>query len=121
MGNFCFTCLNPVTGLKGQNIYEGDPGFAKGDILPANHTSIAPRFNFSWSPFTNRKTVIRGGYDIFYSDAIENINAPGQSVVNVGYRYQRDVLSQAEVSSSWPVSEAPSMLFTCAMRQSPAA
>jgi LPS-assembly protein len=30
----------------------------------------------------------------------------GQSVVNVGYRYQRDVLSQAEVSSSWPVSDA---------------
>src|SRR5437660_3793337 len=82
MGNFCFTCLNPVTGLKGQNIYEGDPGFAKGDILPANHTSIAPRFNFSWSPFTNRKTVIRGGYDIFYSDAIENVNAPGQSAAN---------------------------------------
>ena len=30
----------------------------------------------------------------------------GQSVVNVGYRYQRDVLSQAELSSSWPVSDA---------------
>jgi hypothetical protein len=82
MGNFCFSCLNPLTGLKGQNIYEGNPGFPKGDILPANHTSIAPRFNFAWSPLTNRKTVIRGGYDIFYSDAIENINAPGQSVVN---------------------------------------
>jgi hypothetical protein len=82
MGNFCFTCLNPLTGLKGQNIYEGDPGFPKGDILPANHTSIAPRFNFAWSPFANRKTVIRGGYDIFYSDAIENINAPGQSAAN---------------------------------------
>jgi hypothetical protein len=82
MGNFCFSCLNPLTGLKGQNIYEGDPSFPKGDILPANHTSIAPRFNFAWSPLTNRKTVIRGGYDIFYSDAIENINAPGQSVVN---------------------------------------
>jgi hypothetical protein len=82
MGNFCFTCLNPLTGLKGENIYEGDPGFPKGDILPANHTSIAPRFNFAWSPFANRKTVIRGGYDIFYSDAIENINAPGQSAAN---------------------------------------
>lgn len=30
----------------------------------------------------------------------------GQSVVNVGYRYQRDVLEQAEVSSSWPVTDA---------------
>jgi hypothetical protein len=82
MGNFCFTCLNPVTGLKGQNIYEGDPGFPKGDILPANHTSFAPRFNFAWSPSALRKTVIRGGYDIFYSDAIENVNAPGQSAAN---------------------------------------
>lgn len=30
----------------------------------------------------------------------------GQSVINVGYRYQRDVLEQAEVSTSWPVSDA---------------
>jgi LPS-assembly protein len=30
----------------------------------------------------------------------------GQSVINVGYRYQRSVLEQAEVSSSWPVSDA---------------
>src|SRR5262249_17510165 len=29
-----------------------------------------------------------------------------QSVINLGYRYQRDVLEQAEVSSSWPVSNA---------------
>ena len=30
----------------------------------------------------------------------------GQSVINVGYRFQRDVLEQAEVSSSWPVGDA---------------
>jgi hypothetical protein len=82
MGNFCFTCLNPLTGLKGENIYEGSPGFPNGDIFPANHTSIAPRFNFAWSPSALRKTVIRGGYDIFYTDAIESFNAPGQSAAN---------------------------------------
>ncbi len=82
MSNFCFTCLNPLTGLKGENIYEGSPGFPNGDIFPANHTDFAPRFNFSWAPSALRKTVIRGGYDIFYTDAIENFNAPGQSVVN---------------------------------------
>jgi hypothetical protein len=80
MSNFCFTCVNPLTGLPGQNTYEGDPGFPNGDIFPANHTDFAPRFNFSWAP--TRTTVIRGGYDIFYTDAIENFNAPGQSVVN---------------------------------------
>ena len=82
MGNFCFTCLNPLTGLPGENIYEGSPGFPNGDVFPANHTDFAPRFNFSWSPTALRKTVIRGGYDIFYTDAIESLNAPGQSVVN---------------------------------------
>jgi hypothetical protein len=82
MSNFCFTCLNPLTGLQGENIYEGSPGFPNGDVFPANHNSIAPRFNFAWSPSALRKTVIRGGYDIFYTDAIENLNAPGQSVVN---------------------------------------
>src|SRR5262249_3484321 len=30
----------------------------------------------------------------------------GQKVINVGYRFQRDVLEQAEVSGSWPVSDA---------------
>jgi LPS-assembly protein len=30
----------------------------------------------------------------------------GQAVVNVGYRYQRDLLEQAEVSSAWPVNDA---------------
>ncbi|MGA8214256.1 MAG: TonB-dependent receptor [Candidatus Sulfotelmatobacter sp.] len=82
MGNFCFTCLNPLTGLPGENIYEGSPGFPNGDVFPANHTDFAPRLNFAWSPSALRKTVIRGGYDIFYTDAIENFNAPGQSVVN---------------------------------------
>ena len=80
MSNFCFTCLNSLTGLPGENIYEGSPGFPNGDVFPANHTDFAPRFNFSWAP--TRKSVIRGGYDIFYTDAIENFNAPGQSVVN---------------------------------------
>ena len=82
MGNFCFTCVNPLTEVKGENIYEGSPGFPNGDIFPANHNSIAPRFNFSWAPSALRNTVIRGGYDIFYTDAIENFNAPGQSAAN---------------------------------------
>ena len=50
-----------------------------------------------WNPQSSRTE--RSEVNIQYKPS-------GQSVVNVGYRYQRDVLEQAEVSSSWPVSDA---------------
>lgn len=50
-----------------------------------------------WNPQTSQTE--RGDVNIQYKTG-------GQSVVNVGYRYQREVLSQAELSSSWPVSDA---------------
>jgi LPS-assembly protein len=48
-----------------------------------------------WSPQDSRTE--RSEVNIQYKPS-------GQSVINVGYRYQRDVLEQAEVSSSWPVA-----------------
>jgi Carboxypeptidase regulatory-like domain/TonB dependent receptor len=80
--NFCLSCVNPLTSLKGQLVFEGSPQFPKGDIAPANKDSFAPRFNFSWAPTADRKTVIRGGYDIFYSNAFSMINSPGQAAAN---------------------------------------
>jgi hypothetical protein len=79
--NICLTCLNPLTGLPGKASYEGDPGYPKGDVFPPNWNDIAPRVNFAWTPFADRKTVIRGGYDIFYSNAYQAVNSP-QSAPN---------------------------------------
>jgi len=82
--NFCLSCLNPTTGLPGMVVYEGSPQFpTRHDIAPANKDDIAPRVNFAWTPFADRKTVVRGGYDIFYSNALAAINAPGQSSNNM--------------------------------------
>jgi hypothetical protein len=82
--NFCLSCMNPLTGLPGEIVYEGSPQLPTGhDIAPANKNDIAPRVNFAWTPFTNHKTVVRGGYDIFYSNAFAAINAPGQSSNNM--------------------------------------
>jgi hypothetical protein len=83
MSNFCLNCPNAATGLLGKVIYEGDPEFPKDhDIFPANKADFGPRFNFAWTPFADRKTIIRGGYDVFYSNAYQGAISPGQSPSN---------------------------------------
>jgi hypothetical protein len=91
--NFCLGCPNSDTGLLGKVIYTGDPEWPSHglDIAPANKTSIGPRINFAWTPFADKKTIIRGGYDIFYSNAFASINSPGQSASNApGWNQEYD-------------------------------
>jgi hypothetical protein len=90
--NFCLGCPNSLTGLPGKVVYEGDPEFPmNSDIAPAAKNSIAPRLNFLWTPFADKKTIIRGGYDIFYSNAFAAINSPGQSAANApGWNQEYD-------------------------------
>jgi hypothetical protein len=83
MSNFCLTCENPLTGLPGEMVYWGDSEFPNNsDMFPANKNDIAPRFNFSWAPFKDRKTVIRGGYDIIYTNALQEFNNVGQGIAS---------------------------------------
>jgi hypothetical protein len=89
--NFCLTCPNELTGLKGKVIYEGDPEWPGGgrDIAPPNWNSIGPRVNFAWA--LNQKTIVRGGYDVFYTNAFTSINSPGQSAANApGWNQEYD-------------------------------
>lgn len=78
---FCLDCPNSLTGLKGKVVYQGDPEFTKGhDIFPAHKKNFGPRVNFSWVPLGNQKTVIRGGYNIFTSNAANFSNSPVQFI-----------------------------------------
>ena len=79
--NFCLDCMNSATGLPGEMVYEGSSQIPNGAAIASPHLAdLAPRFGFAWNPSKDKKTVIRGGYDMFYTNAINAINNVGQGI-----------------------------------------
>ncbi len=80
--NFCLDCLNTTTGLPGEMVYEGRSALIPqgAAIAPPHLADLAPRFSFAWTPFKDKKTVIRGSYNMMYTNAINAINNVGQGI-----------------------------------------
>lgn len=70
LANFNFTGTNPQVPYPGRIDYFGTPQHPDRNVFPAHKNDFGPRIAFSWAPFSDRKTVVRGGFGIIYSNGI---------------------------------------------------
>ena len=66
MNSFDPNQINPVSGTPGVVKFLGLNGYPN-KPYPTDWNNFAPRFGFAWKPFHTDKTVVRGGFGIFFS------------------------------------------------------
>ena len=106
---------NPNVGLYAQDEWKISPGLTlnlglRYDVqflrtITTDTNNISPRGGFAWTPFASRKTVIRGGYGLFY-DRVP-LRALANAILSANNTTSVDSLSQIGVSLSPAQAGAP--------------
>ena len=55
-----------VNAYKGNFIFGSETELPKRTLMHGDHNNFAPRIGFAWRPFKHNKTVVRGGYGVFF-------------------------------------------------------
>jgi hypothetical protein len=84
-GDPVYSYTRPFTSFYAQDNWSLKPNFtlnvgvryeldSQPSVLNTSYNSFAPRVSFAWDPFSDKKTVVRAGYGIFYSPVYGQIS-----------------------------------------------
>lgn len=79
MNGFDLNAINPVSGTRGVVRFAGVDGWPE---LPyrTDWNNFGPRFGFAYRPFGSQRTVVRGGFGIFYAHPFDH-GAPSSAAL----------------------------------------
>jgi hypothetical protein len=66
MNGFDATRINPVSGTPGVVRFMGIDGFRTSPYA-TDRNNFGPRIGFAWKPFGSQRTVVRGGWGVFFA------------------------------------------------------
>jgi hypothetical protein len=82
--------INPVSGTPGVVKFAGVNGY-RTQMFDPDWNNFGPRFGFAWRPFGLRRTVLRGGYGIFYAHPFDRAVA---NVATLGFKLSSALVLQ---------------------------